>query len=193
MKHLFVLAALLGFGATASAQVLRCVDAAGGVSYTDQRCPSNTRSAEQVLGAEATAPQPPPPPPRDAVRQEAPRRAPVEPATVTAPPPPAPGGLIVLDPRASDRTEAQQRELERQRREAEYMRDDPGYPSGYPYPGYRPPVSRPQDMRPQLRGCDATGCHDTQGNTYNRAGKLDRYQGIDGRTCRPVGTTTICQ
>ncbi len=189
-QYLLVLAAFLGLSATAGAQVIRCVDAAGSVSYTDQRCPANTQSAEQVLGPEATAPQPPP---REDVRPLA-RRAPAEAVAAPASPPaPAPGSLIVIDPRANDRADAQQRELDRQRRQDDYIRDDAGYPGAYPYPGYRPRAARPQDMRPQLRGCDVTGCQDTQGNTYNRAGKLDRYQGIDGRTCRPVGTTTICQ
>ena len=48
-------------------------------------------------------------------------------------------------------------------------------------------------MRPRTRSCDGAGCQDTQGNHYNRAGQLDRYQGIDGKTCRPVGTTTLCR
>jgi hypothetical protein len=64
---------------------------------------------------------------------------------------------------------------------------------GYPYPGtYRQPVP-PRDMRPRIRNCDAAGCQDRQGNHYDRSGRLDRYQTPDGKTCRPVGTTTICR
>ena len=40
MQRLLVLTALIGFGTIAGAQVIRCVDAAGNVSYTDQRCPT---------------------------------------------------------------------------------------------------------------------------------------------------------
>ncbi|MFT4267385.1 MAG: hypothetical protein QM586_09215, partial [Xenophilus sp.] len=64
---------------------------------------------------------------------------------------------------------------------------DPGNAYG---PGYLRP---PQDMRPRLRNCDATGCNDTLGNHYDRKGRIDRYTGPDGRTCRPVGTTTLCR
>jgi len=64
---------------------------------------------------------------------------------------------------------------------------------GYWYPGgglaganRRPPV-------PRIRGCDAQGCYDNRGNTFNRMGQLEQYRSIDGKTCRPVGTTTICR
>ena len=49
--------AVLGNSA-AYAQVIRCVDGAGNVSYTDQRCPANTRSAEQVMGPASAARSP---------------------------------------------------------------------------------------------------------------------------------------
>jgi hypothetical protein len=48
-------------------------------------------------------------------------------------------------------------------------------------------------MRPRIRGCDAQGCQDKQGNHYDRSGQLDRYQSSDGKTCRPIGTTTVCR
>ena len=55
-------------------------------------------------------------------------------------------------------------------------------------------ILQPRDMRPRIRNCDGTGCTDRQGNTYNQnTGKLDRYQSIDGKTCRPVGTTVVCR
>jgi len=41
--------------------------------------------------------------------------------------------------------------------------------------------------------CDAGGCDDRQGNRYNRSGQLERYRSIDGKTCQPVGTTTVCR
>ncbi|RYZ02381.1 MAG: DUF4124 domain-containing protein [Comamonadaceae bacterium] len=185
MQRLFVLTALIGFGAVANAQVTRCVDAVGNVSYTDQRCPANTRQAEQVLGPEATAPQPPP---REAPRPATPfARDPAQ-ATAPAPPPPVPSGPIVIDPRGTELAEQRQRDLERQRA-SEYPGDD----AIYPYPAYRRPPARPRDMRPQIRNCDAGGCQDTQGNRYDNTGRLNSYRGLDGRTCQPVGTTVVCR
>lgn len=188
MHRLIVLAALIGLGTGAGAQVIRCVDGAGNVSYTDQRCPANTRQAEQVLGPEATAPQPQQArPTREA---EAPsQREPAQTAAPTPrPAPPVPGGLIVIDPRGTELAAQRQRDLERQR-DAEYPAD-PGYD---PYPGYARPPARPRDMRPRIRNCDAGGCQDTQGNRYDNSGRLNSYRGLDGRTCQPMGTTVVCR
>ncbi|AMM23618.1 DUF4124 domain-containing protein [Variovorax sp. PAMC 28711] len=201
MPHILALAVLLGlFSATAGAQVIRCVNAAGNVSYTDQQCPSNARESRQVLGAEATTPQPEPV-----------RRAAV-PEVVAPAPAPARAGPGPAEQRAvADRADAQQREfarlqeaervretervreMEQLRRAEDYTRNNLG---GYPYPGTIAPRAPAglQDMRPQIRNCDAGGCNDTQGNTYNRSsGALDRYRSIDGKNCRPVGTTVVCQ
>jgi hypothetical protein len=175
-------------GGAADAQVIRCVDTAGGVSYTDQKCPPNTRSAEQVMGPEATDPRLAPAEPPQS-RRNAPSSAAVPaPAAQTPAAPPA------ADRFAEERAEAQRRELERQRRLAEYADDNAGYPYPYPYPNgrYGPPAS-PQDMRPQLRSCDAGGCNDTLGNRYNPNGKLQSYQGLNGQKCQPVGTTVVCR
>ena len=192
MRHLIVLAlcielVTLADGA-AHAQVIRCVDGTGSVSYTDQKCPANTRSAEQVMGAEATDPRlappaPEPPPARSAPSSSA--QAPVSPPTV--------------DRFAAERAEAQRRELERQRRAAEFADDNANDSAGYPYPAYPYPNGRyrqpgpPQDMRPQLRSCDTGGCNDTLGNRYNPSGKLQSYQGLNGQRCQPVGTTVVCR
>ena len=184
MLRLIVLTALIGFGTLAGAQVIRCVDAAGSVSYTDQRCPAATRQAEQLLGPEATAPRPQQAPPlqREPAQTAAPTPPPVAPA------PAVPGGLIVIDPRGTELAAQRQRDLERQR-DAEYPAD-PGYD---PYPGYARPPARPRDMRPRIRNCDAGGCQDTQGNRYDNTGRLSSYRGLDGRTCQPMGTTVVCR
>ena len=61
MRHLLVLTALIGFGIVSHAQVIRCVDAAGSVSYTDEKaCPSGARQTGQVLGEVATERRPAP-------------------------------------------------------------------------------------------------------------------------------------
>ena len=184
--------ALAGFGPPVAAEVTRCTDAAGKVSYTDKACPSNTRRSEQLeIDTNGTTyPAAPAPAP---ARAPAPASAPEVVAQ-----PPADGGLIVIDPRARDVAESRLQERERQRREAA-ERDAAGaypYPYPYPYSGYpsaqQRRAGRPQDLRPTLRNCDAGGCNDTMGNHYDRAGKVDRYVRPDGRTCRPVGTTVVC-
>ena len=48
-------------------------------------------------------------------------------------------------------------------------------------------------MRPRLRNCDASGCRDNMGNHYDPKGRVDRYVQPDGRTCRPVNSTVVCQ
>lgn len=176
----FVAGLLVG-AVPASAQVTRCTDAAGKVSYTDKACPSSTRQATQlegietngtsitVAGTKATQPS--------GVATPTPTQAPV--------PVRPDSGLVVIDPRApvplQDRTD---REVAR----------DGGDPYAYPgYPGaYRRNWRQPQNPGPTLRNCDAGGCSDTMGNHYDRAGKVDRYVRPDGRTCRPVGTTVVC-
>jgi hypothetical protein len=162
--------------------VIRCADAAGNVSYTDGTCPAGASRVGRVATPEPAAPgraernadpDPASPPPR-------------APMQAAAPPPQAPAGPVIIDPRAGAARPADDP------RRSDRGDDDSAIDDGYAYPGaYRQP--RPRDMRPRMRNCDATGCKDTQGNHYNRSGQLDRYQSLDGKTCRPVGTTTICR
>lgn len=181
--------AVAGFGSTANAnaQVIRCTDAAGKVSYTDKVCPSNTRRSEQLEGMDTNG---------TTVGGSAPvLSVPTVRSTEPAPLQPQPnGGLTVIDPRARDLAESQRQAREWSEQEAADRAGTGLYP--YPYGGYtggyhrRP--ARPQDLRPTLRHCDAGGCNDTMGNHYDRAGRVDRYVRPDGRTCRPVGTTVVC-
>lgn len=207
MRHLFVFACLAALGTHAGAEVIRCTDAAGKVSYTDGACAAGTRQVGKLDLPEVT---PPTPEELDRLRQaevdrerrtDRMQRDAAE-AVLRQPPP---SGPIVIDSRGNagnglntgngngNERPANSRWSERG---ADVVYDgDPGnyYPYPYPYPGggYRP-AQRPRDMRPQIRNCGPAGCTDTQGNTYNRSGQLDRYRSIDGRTCRPVGTTTVC-
>ena len=183
-----VAVAVASFGSTANAQVIRCTDAAGKVSYTDKACPPNTRRSEQLEGMDTNG---------TTVGGSAPvLSVPTVRSTEPAPLQPQPnGGLTVIDPRARDLAESQRQARERNEQEAA----DRTGAGVYPYPnsyggytgGYRRPA-RPQDLRTTLRNCDAGGCNDTMGNHYDRAGKVDRYVRPDGRTCRPVGTTVVC-
>ena len=202
MRHLFVIAlsvvVAVMVNGTVHAQVIRCVDGVGNVSYTDQKCPADTRSAAQVMGPEATDPRLAPPE-RSPSASSAAARSASPPSTVQAPALPP-----VYDRVAEERARAERRERNRQRRAAENADDDAVGPDSYPYPypypyaspsphgRYRQP-GQPQDLRPQLRSCDAGGCNDTLGNRYNPGGKLQSYQGLNGQTCRPVGTTVVCR
>ena len=181
MHRVLVLCVLGTVGFLCNAEVIRCADAAGNVSYTDGTCPAGAKPVGRVTV--------PGPMSRDRAERSAdawpaspPPRAPAEAA---ATPPQAPAGPVIIDPRAGANGPVDARRSDR-------GDDYSVIVDGYAYPGaYRQP--RPRDMRPRVRNCDATGCKDTQGNHYNRSGQLDRYQSLDGKTCRPVGTTTICR
>ena len=190
------------FAAGAGAQVVRCVDAAGKVRYTDSGCAQGDRQSEVVLGPEATQPSAGPAQDRrqeqlDSVaRTRQLQRESVE--TVQRQSAPTGGsGLVVIDPRAEQRALAERDQAERREREAQLAADEAwrqgnvgqGYGGGY-YPRPAPP---PRDMRPRLRQCDASGCRDNMGNHYDPKGTVDRYVQPDGRTCRPVNTTVVCQ
>ena len=193
MKRLLVIALSLAFAATAGAQVVRCVDAAGKVSYGDTACSGDARRSELVLGLEATQRREEPENYRrqeqlDSVERAS--RAQRESVDTVTRQPAVPGGVVLLDSRANDRNDAQ-REEDRRRREAELAADEAWRQPGYGY-GNRRSQTRPQDMRPRLTQCGPAGCNDTQGNHYDRSGQVDRYVRPDGRTCRPVGTTVVC-
>lgn len=191
------------FAAGAGAQVVRCVDAAGKVRYTDSGCAQGDRQSEVVLGAEAT--QPTTEPARDGRQEQLDsvartrqlQRESVE-AVQRQSAPVGGSGLVVIDPRAEQRAQAERDQAERRQREAQLAADEAwrqsdggqGYGGGYYPPRPAPPQ---RDMRPRLRHCDASGCRDNMGNHYDPKGNVDRYVRPDGRTCRPVNTTVVCQ
>jgi hypothetical protein len=203
-----LLLALLGGASAAMAEVTRCVDAAGKVAYTDGQCPAGTR-AERSVATQAPVEVLPDPAADAAARRQAARsvaedeRLAARQAAAAAPGT-APAGPVIMDSRGNPsaapttREEARAEEAERwSQQTGDPLVVEPGWSDGYaygsPYPpvgGFRPP---PRDQRPRIRGCDETGCRDRLGNTYNRQGQLDRYQSLDNKTCRPVGTTVVCR
>lgn len=204
MKHSRFLSVLLVLAATgAGAQVVRCVDPTGNVSYNDTGCTRGDRRSDVVLGPEATERRAEPDDYRRREQIESAERAARlqrESAETLRRQSAPPGGLVVIDPRAEQRAQAERDEAERRQRESQLAADEawrqgygqgyaPGYGTGY----YRPPPPPPQDMRPRLRNCDAAGCRDNMGNHYNPRGNVDRYVRPDGQTCRPIGTTVVCQ
>ena len=194
MKRLLVLALSIAFAGTAAAQVVRCVDPAGKVSYGDTACSADARRSELVLGPEATQRRENTEKPEDYRLQEQldsverasrAQRDSVDAANRQAA---TPGGVVLLDSRANERMDAQ-REEDRRRREAELAADEAWRQPGFGYPRAQ---TRPRDLRPRITQCGPAGCNDTQGNHYDRSGQVDRYVRPDGRTCRPIGTTVVC-
>ena len=194
-----VCAVLSACALPALADVARCTDARGRVVYTDQACPSGTQQTGAVPVPEAAPPHyQADDGPRQAQVESAERAARLQRETVEAarrqaqPELPADRGLSVIGgaPRPSPE---EQRWIDRPEDRA-WVDPWGGYPGGYyPGAGYPPRPRPPIDQRPTLRNCDAGGCTDTLGNHYDRKGRLDRYEGPGGKTCRPVGSTVICR
>jgi hypothetical protein len=171
MRRFLVLVALTLFGPLCSAEVNRCTDAAGQVSYTDGKCPASTRVTRLALpepmvvnrGDSDAVPRPAEP------RPASPPPAASPPPQAAAPAPQVPPAPVI----------------------GSYGGDPIVTDYGYPYGGYRPVP--PRNLGPRMRDCDAAGCNDRQGNHYDRTGTLNRYKNLDGRTCTPVGTTVVCR
>ncbi|MBB3178953.1 DUF4124 domain-containing protein [Variovorax sp. Sphag1AA] len=186
MRASLVLAAVLAtFGFPAGAEVIRCTDAAGNVSYTDGSCPHGARKVASVTTTDPIAVV-------GGDRQPAPVRStpPDHDSSVATAPPPTPAGPIIIDGRRTGNGAGGRSDDSRwsDRGEDPMWIDD-----GYYSPGVNRPPNRPRDMRPRITKCGDRTCKDVQGNHWDRTtGQLDRYRSIDGRTCRPVGTTTVC-
>ncbi|WP_286509444.1 DUF4124 domain-containing protein [Variovorax davisae] len=177
---------LLLLGPVAGAEVVRCADAAGNVSYTDGACPAGARAVGRVTLPEAAPPA--------ADGGDRPGAVPREPPASPVRAPPAPSGPVVIDSRGSSGANSNQPTGDG--RWSDRGSDPMLVDDGYSYPGYPGAYGRPvppRDMRPRIRSCDAGGCDDRQGNRYNRSGQLERYRSIDGKTCQPIGTTTVCR
>lgn len=189
--RLLLPAILAVLGASAGAEVLRCEDGAGKITYTDGSCPAGTRP-QRVSTQEPVSVLPDPAGDQARAAREARQSYNPPPAH----PPAAPAGAVIIDGRGG----APNERSDSQRWDGDLGTDpqvasDGYYPYAYPYGGavQRPPP-RPRDVRPRQPKCDATGCTDRLGNTYNQnTGKLDRYKNIDGQSCRPVGTTVVCR
>lgn len=191
-----VLCAALGAaGLPALADVTRCTDARGRVVYTDQACPPGSWQTGAVPVPEAAPPgYQPDDGPRQAQVESAERAARLQRETVEAvrrqaqpaPSQGADGGLTVIGP--APRPDPEEQRWSGRSEDRAWIDPWGGYPSGY-YPRPRPL----RDQRPVMRHCDAGGCTDTLGNHYDRKGRLDRYEGPGGKTCRPVGSTFICR
>jgi hypothetical protein len=191
MRKFLVLAILATLGVQAGAEVIRCTDAAGNVSYTDGACPKGAKLVARVTVTDALAT-----PGRDRQQDqgvEAGRASPPqgESREVAAAPPQVPAGPIIIDGSRTGNGSTGRSEDSRWNFRGD---DPPVLDDGYFYPGVSRRPNRPRDMRPRITSCDDRTCKDTQGNHFDRSsGQLDRYRSIDGRTCRPVVTTTICR
>jgi len=194
MRSPLMLAFLLSATALAQAEVTRCTEPGGKVTYTDNKCPEGSQNARRVSTEEPIVVRTPdgavqPLGPKGANVAPAPReRSPTPAADEAMRQQPTPSGPVIIDSRGN--TDGQPPDARWSDRGDEPVAVD-AYGNPYPY-ARRPP--RPRDQRAPIRGCDAAGnCRDTLGNQYDRTGKLQSYQGMDGKTCRTVGTTTICK
>jgi hypothetical protein len=185
---LILAAALAAFGLPASAEVIRCADAAGKVSYTDGSCPPGARKVARVTTTDPIAIV-------GGEREPAPvvpSTAPDHDSSVAATPPQTPSGPIIIDGRRTGSGAAGRSDESRWSDRGE---DPTWIDDGYYYsPGVNRPPARPRDMRPRITSCGDRTCKDVQGNHWDRnTGQLDRYRSIDGRTCSPVGSTFFCR
>lgn len=201
IARLFVLsAALSAVGMPAWADVARCTDKRGRVIYTDQACPGGTFQTGAVPVPEAAPPgQPVDDAPHRAQVESAERATRLQRETVEAarrqaqPELPADRGLSVIGP--APRPSPEEQRWREPSDDRAWIDPWGGYPGGY-YPGagqHHRPRAPLLDQRPVMRQCDAGGCTDTLGNHYDRRGRLDRYEGPGGKTCRPAGSTVICR
>lgn len=189
MRNLVLLAVLFAVGPMAGADVIRCADAAGRVSYTDGTCPAGAKKVARVSTVEpvSVVRGPNDPRPEQSIDAGAP---PGDSREVAAIPPQAPSGPIIIDGRRDGNGgSALPSDSRWSDRGVDSIVIDDGL---YPAPGISRP-SRPRDMRPRIRNCGSRTCEDTQGNHFTHSGQLDRFRSIDGRTCQPVGTTVVCR
>ncbi|MNX79855.1 hypothetical protein D3C86_1114990 [compost metagenome] len=177
----FLVTAVLAAGAIA--QVHKCVDAAGKITFSDVLCPTTSKKAARVLGADATDRRWE----NEAFGRERNMQS-IENATRILREPTSDalgdsgGGIIQSDPneriRAQDDRNMQRRlgelEVDRQRREERAQARAAAAP---------PPIAA---------NCDAAGCWDTLGNRYNRTGNGRNFWRQDGKFCRAAGNTFSC-
>lgn len=180
----FLLVAAFG----ASAQVHRCIDAAGKVSFSDTICPSTAKSAARVLGADATAPRWE----NEAYGRERNMQS-IENASRILREPTSDargdsgGGIIQSDPneriRAQDQRNMQRRAAEidadRIKQEDRAARNEEA----------RQAAARAPKV---ITNCNAGGCWDSAGNRYNRTGSGQNFWRSDGKFCRAQGNTFSC-
>ncbi|GER16721.1 DUF4124 domain-containing protein [Variovorax boronicumulans] len=179
---------------TSAAQVHRCTDSAGKISYSDSPCSTSAKRAEKVMGRDATEMHWEPEGYRHQQQLESAARAQQAlldtQETVTNQSRGTTGaGIIRHDP--NERINQQsERNMARRRAQLEAdaarrrQQDD-----------YRDEIARNKAMAPQstrLTNCNASGCWDDAGNRYNRTGDGRNLIGQDGRFCRTVGQQVIC-
>ncbi|MGJ3704611.1 DUF4124 domain-containing protein [Variovorax sp. AFSI2.2] len=179
---------LLAASFAACAQVHRCTDAAGKVSFSDTACPTTAKQAARVLGADATdrrwenevyGRQ------RNMESIENAARLLREPTSDAVGD--AGGGIIQSDPneriRAQDERNMQRRmatmDADRARRAERDARADEARQAGSGAPT-------------TITNCNASGCWDSAGNRYNRTGDGRNFWRADGKFCRANGNTFSC-
>ncbi|MEJ8821521.1 DUF4124 domain-containing protein [Variovorax humicola] len=210
MIGLAVATAMLVLATAATAQVHRCIDAGGKATYSDVACPTSAKSAEQVLGREATAPRYDPNAAQrtmDSIqRAGALQRATVEgvirqsqgqpTGTYDAEPPPQQRSA------QSDQSAGESCDTYSTRKGCIGGRraDNPNWSPRRGYYGNGGPADQKWEQEAaataaraanpapptMLSNCNATGCWGNNGQRYNQAGNGDLI-GPNGSRCRPAG------
>lgn len=202
--------------ASAQAQVNKCVNAQGKISYSETPCVSGQRGG-QVLGRDATAAADDPYAAQrtmDSIQ----RARELQQGTVNGAVQQSQGsgGMVSMDaPRAASPTRAAKSDVEGcdtvstrkgciggERGRNPTWSPNRGYNGGGGPADQRYEADRPRraaaaaqaerDAPKWLTNCNGSGCWDSSGNRYNRTGDGSKLIGPSGRVCREMGDRFQC-
>lgn len=172
----------------AAAQVHKCVDAAGKITFSDVLCPTTSKKPARVLGSDATdqrwenetyGRE------RNMQSLENASRILREPTSDAVGD--AGGGIIHSDPNARIREQGE-RNLQRRLAEIEASRAKQEERATRGEEARQAAVRAPK----AITNCNAGGCWDSTGNRYNRTGNGQNFWRSDGKFCRAHGNTMSC-
>lgn len=213
----FAAAACCMLSLGAQAQVNRCIDGAGKVTFSDTACSTSTKQADQVMGSDATAKHYDPGAPQrnlDSIN----RAAALQQATVegviqqsqggvdagligTPPSAAAPRAQAAKDPNpiSCDTYSTRRGCVGGSRANNSNWSPNRGYygGGGSADAAYEQQQERARQAAARAAatatsaGCNASGCWDTAGNRYDRAGGNGFWRS-DGKFCTSTGNTFAC-
>lgn len=178
----------------AAAQVNKCVDAAGKVSYGEAPCAATQRGG-QVLGRGATEPVHDPYAAQRTMdtyrRASAIQRSTLD--AVTRQSQSQDPGAVLMDHKPNERIDAQsKRNMDRRMAELEADEQRRGEMDERRRLQREKAQAEARQGPIQLTNCDGSGCWDTRGNRYNATGDGSKFFRNDGKFCRSDGIRIIC-
>jgi hypothetical protein len=189
-KNVALLLALALTSACAGAQVRRCTDATGKVTFSDRGCDGAATRSEQVMDSRATARNWEPPGYRLQQQLDSYNRAgAIKRETVNGvlQQSRGSGGAVVMDHDPNERIDKlRAADAERQQRKAQAMLDEEQAAQARRQraAAAAPPPDMFQDQR-SIRWCSGGTCYDDNQNSYTSSGGAVRRS--DGATCTPSG------